>query len=104
MLRGSEAFAATDNIMLSEKPSDHIDFVLGVLNDANPNARVLGYLVTRALLGKLSGQHQLSVAQRAIQAMAIESLSGMEDFMKESDNLQSVRNRPRPSIVALIRS
>jgi len=90
--------------MLSQKPSDHINFVLGVLNDANPNARALGYLVTRALLGKLSGQHQLSVAQRAIQAMAIETLSGMEDFMKGSNNLQSVRYYLHFSIVALIRS
>lgn len=77
--------------MLSENPSDHIDFVLGVLKDANHNAKALGYLVTRALLGKLSGQHQLSVAQRTIQAMSIKTLSGMEDFMKGSDNLQSVR-------------
>ena len=77
--------------MLSDSPSDHIDFVLGGLNDTNHNARALSYLVTRALLGKLSGQHQLSVAQRAIQAMAIETLSGMEDFMRGSDNLQSVR-------------
>jgi len=93
-----------DNIMLSEKPSDHIGFVLGVLNDPNPNARGLGYLVTRALLGRLSGQHQLGVAQRAIQAMAIETLSGMEDFMKGSNHLQSVGHYLRFSVVALIRS
>ena len=68
-----------------------MNFVLSVLKNTNHNARALGYLVTRALLGKLSGQHQLNVAQRAIQAMAIETLSGMEDFMKGSDNLQSVR-------------
>jgi len=88
--------------MLSEDPSDHIDFVLGVLKDANHNARTLGYLVTRALIGKLSGQHQLSVAQRAIQAMSIETLSGMEDFMKGSDNLQSVRYYCRFSATTLI--
>lgn len=88
--------------MLSENPSDYIDFVLGVLTDANHNARTLGYLVTRALLGKLSGQHQLSVAQRAIQAISIETLSGMEDFMEGSDNLQSVRYAcPPPSVTAL---
>ena len=87
----SEVFVATDNIMLSENPLDHVDFVLGVFKEQNNNARGLSYLVTRALLGKLSGQHQLSVAQRAIQAMDIETLSGMEDFMKGSDNLQSVR-------------
>jgi U3 small nucleolar RNA-associated protein 10 len=86
-----EKFVATENIMLSENPSDHVDFVLGALKDENHNARALGYLVTRALLAKLSGQYQLSVAQRAIQAMAVETLSGMEDFMKGSDNLQSVR-------------
>jgi len=89
--------------MLSENPSDHVDFILGVLNDTSPNTRTLGYLVTRALLGKLSGQHQLSVAQRSIQAMAIETLSGMEDFMKGSDNLQSVRSRLQLSAIALIR-
>ena len=88
--------------MLSENPSDHINFVLDVLKDANHNARALGYLVTRALIGKLSGQHQLSVAQRAIHAMSIETLSGMEDFMKGSDNLQSVRCYPHFSAAILI--
>ena len=94
----------TDNIMLSENPSDHIDFVLSVLNDANPNARALGYLVTRALLGKLSGHHQLRVAQRAVQALAIETLSGMEDFMKGSVNLQFVRCHLSFPAITLIRS
>jgi len=88
--------------MLSENPPGHIDFVLGVLKDANHNARALGYLVTRAVIGKLSGQHQLSIAQRAIQAMSIETLSGMEDFMKGSDNLQSVRYYCRFSATVLI--
>jgi len=98
----SEAFVGTDNIMLSEKPLDHIDFVLGILKDENHNSRALGYLVARALLGRLSGQHQLSVAQRTIQAMAIETLSGMEDFMQGSDNLQSVRLFLHPSATILI--
>jgi U3 small nucleolar RNA-associated protein 10 len=88
--------------MLSESPLDHVDFVLGTLKKGNHNARALGYLVIRALLGKLSGQHQLSVAQRAIQTMAIETLLGMEDFMKGSDNLQSVRYTSYPTIIALI--
>ena len=98
-----DALLATDNIILSENPLDHVDFVLGILKDENHNARALGYLVTRALLGKLSGQHQLSVAQRAIQAMGIETLSGMEDFMKGSSNLQSVRPCLRFSAAALTR-
>ena len=88
--------------MLSENPLNHIDFVLGILKDECHNARALGYLVTRALLGKLSGQHQLSMAQRTIQVMAIETLSGMEDFMKGSENLQSVRFLLRLPVTALI--
>lgn len=98
-----EALVATDNVMLSENPSDHVDFVLGTLKNENNNARVLGYLVTRALLGKLSGQYQLSLARRTIQVMAIETLSGMDDFMKGSDNLQSVRCSLPLSVTALIR-
>jgi U3 small nucleolar RNA-associated protein 10 len=77
--------------MLTEHPLDHVDLVLGILKDENRNARALSYLVTRALIGKLSGQHQLSVARRAVQAMSIETILGMEDFMKGSDNPQSVR-------------
>jgi len=95
-------FAVIDNIMLSESASEHIDFVLDVLKDTNQNGVALGYLVTRALLGKLSGRHQLSVAQHAIQAMGIETLSGMEDFIKGSDNLQSVRHCPNFSSITLI--
>lgn len=102
MLYVSEMLATTDNIMLSESPLDHVDFVLDTLKKGNHNARALGYLVIRALLGKLSGQHQLSVAQRAIQTMAIETLLGMEDFMKGSDNLQSVRYTSSPTTIALI--
>lgn len=90
--------------MLSENPLDHVDFILGLLKVENNNARALGYLVARALLGKLSGQHQLNVAQRAIQAMAVETLPGMEDFTKGSENLQSVRYPLRLSAIALIRS
>lgn len=100
----SETLVTKDNIMLSENLLDHVDFILGVLKDENHNARALGYLVTRALLAKLSNQHQLSVAQRVIQAMAVETLSGMEDFMKGSNNLQSVGCSFRPSVTLLIRS
>jgi U3 small nucleolar RNA-associated protein 10 len=90
--------------MLSENPLEHVDFVLGILKDENNNARTLGYLVARALLGKLSGKHQLSVAKRAIEAMAVETLPGTEDFLKGSDSLQSVRHPLRLTDVLLIGS
>lgn len=90
--------------MLSENPLDQVHPVVSIFKTESHNARALSYLVTRALLWKLSGQHQLSVAQHVIQALAIETLSGMEDFMKGSDNLQSVRQSLRLSSIALIRS
>ena len=60
------------------------------LSDPDPHARNLAYLVTRALLGILSGENNIDVAQRVLDAMAITTLEDMGGFMKGADTLQEV--------------
>jgi len=60
------------------------------LSDPDPHARNLAYLVARALLGILSGENNIDVAQRVLDAMAITTLEDMGGFMKGADTLQEV--------------
>ena len=60
------------------------------LVDPDPHARNLAYLVTRALLGILSGEGQIDTAQRVLDVMAITTLEDMDGFVKGADALQEV--------------
>jgi len=67
-----------------------LESLLLKLSDPDPHARNLAYLVTRALLGILSGENNIDVAQRVLDAMAITTLEDMGGFMKGADTLQEV--------------
>ena len=60
------------------------------LTDRDPHARNLAFLVTRALLGILSGEDHIDTAQRILDAMAITTLDDMDGFVKGADTLQEV--------------
>jgi len=67
----------TENILISNDYPAHLDALLGKLGDSNAHGRVLGYLVTRALLDRLSGENQTDTAHRILQAMELEQLTGL---------------------------
>ncbi|OBZ74951.1 U3 small nucleolar RNA-associated protein 10 [Grifola frondosa] len=79
----------SDNILASNSYLDHFEALLAKLHDANHFARNLSYLILRALLNRLSGEHRIDAAHRALEAMKLDSLEGMGDFMKDVDNLQT---------------
>lgn len=79
-----------ETILASNDHSAHFAFLLSKLRDPSPHASNLAYLITRALLGHMSGEHQVDVANLVLDAMGLETLAGMDGFMKNADNLQEV--------------
>jgi U3 small nucleolar RNA-associated protein 10 len=76
--------------LTSNNYAAHFDVLVAKLLDVNVHSRVLSYLVTRALLRQLSGEHQLEAAHRVLQVTNIEQLDGIEDLPAWSDNLFDV--------------
>ncbi|KAI0070967.1 hypothetical protein K474DRAFT_1669523 [Panus rudis PR-1116 ss-1] len=79
-----------ENIVSSNSFAEHVAAFLSALQDSDPHTRGLAYLVVRALIHKLTGEHQLSVAQQLIEAMKIDNLSDMGEIMKGAENLQAI--------------
>ncbi|KAG5644278.1 hypothetical protein DXG03_008763 [Asterophora parasitica] len=77
------------NILKSNGFSDHFETLVVKLQDPNPHVKVLGYLVTRVLLGQLSGEHQVEAAHRTLEAIGTEELSGMEDLPITTENAEA---------------
>ncbi|KZT68072.1 hypothetical protein DAEQUDRAFT_348588 [Daedalea quercina L-15889] len=76
-----------DNILGSNNYSHLFELLLGKLQDPNPHARALAYLTVRALLSRLSGEHQIDAAHAVIRATGLETLEGMGEFMRGVENL-----------------
>ncbi|KAK1226193.1 snoRNA-binding rRNA-processing protein utp10 [Marasmius sp. AFHP31] len=62
----SLAARLAENILSSNSYSEHLDTLINKLSDENPHSRVFGFLVARALIGRLSGEHQVVAAQRIL--------------------------------------
>ncbi|GJE92911.1 U3snoRNP10 and BP28CT domain-containing protein [Phanerochaete sordida] len=77
-----------ENVVGSPAYAAHLEFLLERLNASDAHARALAYLVCRALLGNLSGERQVDVAHKIVNAMKLESLDKLEDFMRGSNDLQ----------------
>lgn len=90
MITTNTVLSCTDNIQNSKEFSSHLDFLLSQLRNVNPYPRALAYLVSRALLSRLSGSLQLDVGHKLLKAIDLVSLDGMDDFMRGADNLQVV--------------
>jgi U3 small nucleolar RNA-associated protein 10 len=81
---------AIETILVSKKYTERLESLLLKLLDPDHHARNLAYLVTRALLGMVSGEDQIDVAQRVLDAMAITTLEEMYGFLKGAEILQEV--------------
>ncbi|KAF8064012.1 hypothetical protein FPV67DRAFT_198389 [Lyophyllum atratum] len=68
------------NILKSNIYSVHLETLVAKLQDSNPHVKVLSYLITRALLGQLSGEHQVEAARKVLDVISVEELAGMEDL------------------------
>lgn len=81
----------TENILMSNNYASHFEALVSKLHDTDPHSRVLSYLVTRALLIQLSGEHQLEAAYKLLSVIGMEPLAGIEDLPPGTGNLYDVR-------------
>ncbi|KAG6866337.1 hypothetical protein C0991_005804 [Blastosporella zonata] len=77
------------NILKSNHFAAHLETLIAKLKDENPHIRVLGYLIARALLSQLSGEHQVEAGHRVLDVIDVAELEGMEDFPQETENSDS---------------
>ncbi|KAH9893998.1 hypothetical protein C8Q73DRAFT_694035 [Cubamyces lactineus] len=81
-----------DNVLASNYFEQHLTSLLEKLHAEDSHARALAYLVIRALLARVGGEQRVEVAHRALQAMQLETLEGMGDFMHGVDDVASFLN------------
>ncbi|KAI9060150.1 hypothetical protein FKP32DRAFT_1760434 [Trametes sanguinea] len=81
-----------NNIFASNYYQQHLDSLLEKLHNDDAHARSLVYLVARALLARVGGEQRIDTAQRVLQAMQLETLEGMGDFMRGVDDVASFLN------------
>lgn len=83
-------FFFSENILVSNNLFDHLSVLLPTLQSPDPHTRALGYLVTRTLLSKLSGEHQVNAARKVLETMKLEEIGGIEDLPADHDQFLSV--------------
>lgn len=66
---------ASENIHVSNNYTSYFAVLLSKLDDSNTHVRVLTYLITRSLLTRLSGQHQIDAAHNILRTMDLQHLS-----------------------------
>jgi U3 small nucleolar RNA-associated protein 10 len=82
---------SSENILMSNNYTAHFDALVSKLHDTDPHSRVLSYLVARALLRQLSGEHQLEAAYKLLNVIGTKHLAGIEDLPPGKDDLFDVR-------------
>lgn len=92
-LRGlkNSCWDGADNIRASNNYPHLLELLMGKLQDENPHGRALAYLTMRALMSRLSGEHQIDAAHAILRIAGLETLDGMGDFMKGVNDLGVVR-------------
>lgn len=63
-----------------------------MMQDPDLFTRALAHLIARALLSRLSGDQQIDAAHRMLDAMHLETLSGMEDIPDGDNNARMVNS------------
>lgn len=83
-----------ETVLMSNRHAEHFEFILFTLRPETSthghHASGLGYLVMRALLGRMSGEHHVEAAGRILEAMGLKSLDGVDSFMTGAESLQEV--------------
>ena len=79
-----------DNVLASNYFHANLDALLEKLHDENPHGRALAYLVTRALLNRLTGEHRIEAGHRVLRCMNLDTLEGMGEFMKGVEDVGNV--------------
>ncbi|KAJ7452113.1 hypothetical protein B0H11DRAFT_1742292 [Mycena galericulata] len=76
-----------ENIMASNQYSAHLSALVRKAHEADPHVRVLAYIIIRALLLRLSGQHQIDAANQALEAISLQQLPEIDTSSVGSQTL-----------------
>ncbi|KAF9526013.1 hypothetical protein CPB83DRAFT_877003 [Crepidotus variabilis] len=72
-----------ENIVKSAHFSKHCDFIILQLQHDIAHVKLMAYLIMLAVIKNTSGVRQLELATQVIDTMAMEQLSGVDDFSQE---------------------
>ena len=78
------------NIVSSNDYPRHLTMLLRLLNESDAHTTNICYLILRALLNQLSGEHQVDAAQRILSSMGVHSLDVLQGVMANAATLQDV--------------
>lgn len=81
-----------DNILRSDHFAQHLETLVSKLHDENPHSRAFAYLVMRALVEKMSGAHQIEVANKVLEALNLEELPSLDDLPESQSVDEAVQN------------
>lgn len=77
--------------MASNRYAAHFSALIRKSHETDPNVRVLAYLVIRALLTRLSGEHQLDSANQVLEAINLQQLPDVDTSSMGTQTLPEVR-------------
>lgn len=77
-----------ENILASNDFTSHVDELVIKLNNPNAQIRLLALVVARALLRRLTGEHQVDTALKIVQTLDLQQVTTSED---PSSNVQELR-------------
>lgn len=68
----------TENILVSNNFATRFDALTIGLSDSDSHTRVMSYLITRALLRRLSGEHQINAAHKILDNIGLQALATVD--------------------------
>ncbi|KAF6750908.1 armadillo-type protein [Ephemerocybe angulata] len=85
------AAKAADNTLRSDRFEAHLVTLVGTLQAENSHSRAFGFLVMRSLLERMSGAHQVEVANKALDALDLEQLPSLDDLAADESLEDAVK-------------
>ena len=83
---------------MSNRLSEHLPKLLRDITSTNPHTRALGYLITGALLNKLSGDCQVDTARKILSVINLGEFRQIEDLLPENDHFLEVCLHLNPKV------
>lgn len=74
---------SAENIVQSNRSAEYLDILLTKLQDSRPHVKLMAYLVSISATRKLAGDGQTAFAQKLLDAMDINEISGIDDNSQE---------------------
>ncbi|ESK96722.1 u3 small nucleolar RNA-associated protein 10 [Moniliophthora roreri MCA 2997] len=99
MVRVNTLLAAriAENILSSNDFTEHLEKLVQKLNNSNPHVRVFSYLIAKAFIGRLSGEHQIDAARRVLATLNEEQIMSIDE--SADDVTESLGNVERSVVL-----